>query len=468
MASVRRTLTTICILIVVAILAAGGVIGYSAYERWSIGRQLTDIRQLLTDGKTQEAETQLAGLAAKIKPGQPMLADWLDLRLQALESLNDLEKAGQLAVQALNPEKPWVEQGNDAWVRAHLLLGRREIAQEHLEAARSHFDLLAKLPAESFGHTEGQFGLGIADLATPGQVQAGHDRLAALLDTMPEDHPLRPDVEKALGSANMFLLMSPEIHEGDEFYVIKKGDTLDGLRRRYKVSSDLLMGVNQITNVQNLSIGRRIKIPRLELSILVNKSDNTLILMNRGKFFKKYNVRTGQYEQLTPVGDFAIQRKVANPPWTDPKTGQRYEGGDPNNQLGSRWMEISGQIGIHEAIDPSTVGTYSSNGCVGLARPDVEELYNLVSVGTPVRIVGKRGATGALSASELAAPAQRRPAMAPQSTPATSLQRSPSAAPALPSSVSQATPAAEPTRAPAARSRNSRSRNTSQEGRTRR
>lgn len=473
MASVRRTLSTILILVIVAVIAAAGAIGYGAWQKWSTARELQHIHKQLAEGKAQEAETALAALGARIKPGHPALAEWLELRLEALEALNDTETAGQLAVQALDAKKPWVVQGQPAWVRAHHLLGQRELGKENLDAAREHFDLLARLKETEYGHIEGQLGLGLADLATPGKVEAGRDRLAALLEILPANHPMRPNLENALGRANMFLLMSPEIHAGDEFYEIKARDTLDGLHRRFNVATDLLKGVNQISNVGNLRIGQRIKIPRLNLSIVVNKADNTLTLLNNGKFFKKYRCRTGQYEASTPVGEFTIRNKMVNPNWTDPKTGQRYAGGDPNNQLGSRWMEVAGQIGIHEAIDPATVGTYSSNGCVGLVRADVEELYNLVSNGTPVKITGRQSggaaAGGALSGSELTAPMPRRSqtnAVAPVQAPAQAPVSS--AAPAATSAaMTQATPAPDPTRssAPArTRSRYTRSRTTPQEG----
>lgn len=465
MASVRRTISTILILVIVAVVAAGGAIGYGAWQKWSTNRQLQNIQTLLAKGKARDAETQLEALGSRIKPGHPSLATWLELRLEALEALNDTETASQLAAQALEAKQPWVVQGQEAWVRAHHLLGQLELGKEHLEAAREHFDLLARLKETEYGHIEGQLGLGLVDLATPGKVEAGRDRLAALLEALPADHPMRANVEAALGRANLFLLMSREPHEGDEIYSIQKGDSMDRLRRRYKVSADLLMRVNGITNPQALSIGQRIKIPMLDLSIVVNKSDNTLTLTNHDKFFKKYRVRTGQLEYMTPVGDFTIQRKVIDPPWTDGKTGQRYAGGDPNNQLGCRWMELSGMIGIHEAIDPSTVGQYSSNGCVGLVKDDVIELYDLVAVGTPVKIIGQRGASGAaLSGSDLTAPMPRRTqASAPSQPPAGAV------APAAPSAaMTSATPApaATPSKTPAARSRSryTRSRTTPQEG----
>ena len=241
-----------------------------------------------------------------------------------------------------------------------------------------------------------QLGLGLIALATPGEARAGVDQLQSLLATMPPNDPARPQVEHALGVANMALLMTPEPGPEDELYSIQKGDTLDGLRKKFKISPELLMRVNNIQNPRNLSIGRRMKIPNLELSAVVNKSDNTLTLNNHGKFFKKYQVRTGESDYMTPVGEYAIRRKVVDPAWTNPKSGQSFAPGAPGNQLGARWMEIQGSIGIHEAVDPATIGTYSSSGCVGLLRDDVLELYDMLALGTPVKIIGERKPTTAI------------------------------------------------------------------------
>jgi lipoprotein-anchoring transpeptidase ErfK/SrfK len=152
------------------------------------------------------------------------------------------------------------------------------------------------------------------------------------------------------------------------------------------------MTINGIQDPRRLSIGRRIKIPKLDLSIMVDKTKNTLTLYNDDRFFKRYDARTGAYDYMTPNGEFTIQSKTEHPTWTDPKTGRRYPPEDPENQLGVRWMAFDEPrgLGIHEAVDPETVGTYSSNGCIGLRRADVIELYNLVGRGTPLKIVGQR------------------------------------------------------------------------------
>ena len=44
-------------------------------------------------------------------------------------------------------------------------------------------------------------------------------------------------------------------------------------------------------------------------------------------------------------------------------------------------------LGIHGAPDPTTVGSFTSNGCARMKMEEVEELYDLVVRSTPVQVV---------------------------------------------------------------------------------
>jgi lipoprotein-anchoring transpeptidase ErfK/SrfK len=216
----------------------------------------------------------------------------------------------------------------------------------------------------------------------------------AALNAILEQHPetnRRAEIEDLLGKINLEFLNSSEVHEGDEIYSIQRGDKLSTIGKKFNVSPDLVGRVNHIRDERMLTVNRRLKIPKTNFSLLVNKSDNTMVLLNNGKFFKRYRVRTGTDDWRTPVGTFHIQTKVKDPNWTDPKTGQRYGANDPGNQLGTRWMafDVNAQLGIHGTIKPETIGQYASNGCVGMLKEDVEELFDLVPIGTEVKITGK-------------------------------------------------------------------------------
>jgi hypothetical protein len=60
----------------------------------------------------------------------------------------------------------------------------------------------------------------------------------------------------------------------------------------------------------------------------------------------------------------------------------------PENPLGSRWIGwADGTFGFHGTLVPSSIKRYASHGCVRFLRPHIEDLYDRVSVGTPVRVL---------------------------------------------------------------------------------
>ena len=49
-------------------------------------------------------------------------------------------------------------------------------------------------------------------------------------------------------------------------------------------------------------------------------------------------------------------------------------------------MGVSGSVGIHGTGEPWSIGTRASHGCIRMTVPDVIDLFDRVSVGTPVLI----------------------------------------------------------------------------------
>ena len=105
-----------------------------------------------------------------------------------------------------------------------------------------------------------------------------------------------------------------------------------------------------------------------------------------------FGVATGQSSYPTPLGRFSIVTMQRNP-WWYPPSSDWAEGLDPvppgpGNPLGTRWMGISAPgVGIHGTPDAASIGYSASHGCVRMRIPDAEQLFGLVSVGTPVFIV---------------------------------------------------------------------------------
>ena len=120
-------------------------------------------------------------------------------------------------------------------------------------------------------------------------------------------------------------------------------------------------------------------------TILVDKSDNTLMLKENNTVLKTYVVSTGTHNS-TPVGTFKVTKKLENPTWYKPGGGV-VGPLDKNNELGTRWIGLSMKgYGIHGTVEPEKLGQQVSAGCVRMKNKDVEELYALVKPGTEVII----------------------------------------------------------------------------------
>jgi len=208
-----------------------------------------------------------------------------------------------------------------------------------------------------------------------------------LYQKLVNDFPESLDVaawQKKAEDMNIKLLFSPAITPKSITYQIKPGDTLNKIAREHKTTLELIMKSNNISDALIIP-GRKIKIWSAPFSILVDKSQNMLLLKSDEEVIKTYVVSTGK-NNCTPVGTFKITNKLVNPTWF--KTGAVVPSGSAENVLGTRWMgfDLAG-YGIHGTTEPKELGKQVTQGCVRLGNPDVEELYSIVPVGTEVTIV---------------------------------------------------------------------------------
>jgi hypothetical protein len=178
--------------------------------------------------------------------------------------------------------------------------------------------------------------------------------------------------------------------------------------------------------------------------IVVSLEDRKLALVENGQVTKVYTVAVGKPSTPSPVGEFAIERRVMNPTYRH--DGRTVPPG-PRNPVGDRWMGLSkAGYGIHGTNEPNSIGKAASHGCIRMGKADVEDLYSRVDVGDHVEIVGQRDEeTAKLFGMPQTAPAgQPQPAMvlakanspAPNSAPAAT-SADPAVADASPATASE-------------------------------
>jgi lipoprotein-anchoring transpeptidase ErfK/SrfK len=186
-----------------------------------------------------------------------------------------------------------------------------------------------------------------------------------------------------LSEVNLELVSTPRSMPEKTEYTVKSGDTLDRLAKKYGTTVELIQKGNNIED-HRIYVGDRLRIFSGTFTISIDKSDNILDLYFNGKFFKRYDVGTGEHNR-TPNGEFKITDRIYHPPWW--RNGKVIPYGAPENELGTHWLslDIKG-YGIHGTWKPETIGKQASAGCVRLLNENIEELFALVPLGTAVTI----------------------------------------------------------------------------------
>lgn len=109
------------------------------------------------------------------------------------------------------------------------------------------------------------------------------------------------------------------------------------------------------------------------LEIVVDKETYRLAVVQGDIILRSFMVGLGG--DKTPEGSFYISEKVKNP-----------NGRDDGN-FGSRGMTLSNTLyAIHGTDEPGSIGKDESLGCIRMGKEDVEELFDLVPLGTIVKI----------------------------------------------------------------------------------
>jgi len=103
-----------------------------------------------------------------------------------------------------------------------------------------------------------------------------------------------------------------------------------------------------------------------------------------------FPIAVGKATWETPTGQFAVLDMRINPVWQHPITGEQVPPG-PDNPLGTRWIgfSIEGRyhLGIHGTNEDQLIGAAASHGCVRMLNADIQTLYSLTKIGTPVTVV---------------------------------------------------------------------------------
>jgi lipoprotein-anchoring transpeptidase ErfK/SrfK len=127
-------------------------------------------------------------------------------------------------------------------------------------------------------------------------------------------------------------------------------------------------------------------------TIVVKTSERRLYLVLDHGQAVRYPVGVGKSGKQW-AGVTQIDGKYRHPAWSPPTEVRRDKpsmpsvipGGSPRNPMGVAALTLAGgEYAIHGTNAPGSVGGFVSYGCIRMLNDDITDLYQRVSVGTPV------------------------------------------------------------------------------------
>ena len=192
-------------------------------------------------------------------------------------------------------------------------------------------------------------------------------------------------------------------------------DTLLDIARRHNLGYEEITNANPGVDAWLPGAGTVVVVPRQRLlpraprtGIVINLPEHRLYWYppaapGEAPVVWTFPVSIGKMDWNTPLGSTRIVAKVKDPTWTPPKSvrEEHAKRGDilpavvpagPDNPLGRFALRLGipgGAYLIHGTNRPAGVGMQVTHGCMRLYPEDIETLYGLVSVNTPVTIVNQ-------------------------------------------------------------------------------
>jgi len=231
----------------------------------------------------------------------------------------------------------------------------------------------------------------------------------------------RPVEEPSL--VNHFVIVSPQqtVVGVPQIVLAQQADTLSDLARTYGLGYDELAVANPGVDPWLPGDQTPVLLPTQFVLPDVPREGIVLNIASRRLFYfpqmpegqaqvvKTYPIGIGRVGWETPLGVTTVVAKAVNPQWYVPASVRREhrEMGNPlpsvippgpDNPLGTRVLklEMPGYL-IHGTNQPYGVGMRVSHGCVRLYPENIEYLYELVSIGEPVRIINEPFLIGELN-----------------------------------------------------------------------
>ena len=138
-------------------------------------------------------------------------------------------------------------------------------------------------------------------LRQDGKLAEARDALVSFIQKYPAGKHL-DEARDLLGEVNVEILLSRYPSPEKIEYIVKSGDVLAKIARKLKTTPELIMRMNNMSGTM-LRIGERLLISHPDLSMVIQRKANLVVVLNHGAFFKQYHVQEAKLPQKQPSED---------------------------------------------------------------------------------------------------------------------------------------------------------------------
>jgi hypothetical protein len=205
-----------------------------------------------------------------------------------------------------------------------------------------------------------------------GKLAEVHETLSLWYDNpelSPEENRVLTDLLDQVAGAVVY---SRE-HLLERPYVVKSGDTLQRIARAYGVPWQLLAKINGIADPERLAPGQELKVVRGPFDAVIDLDRHELTLKLGPLYAGRFPIGIGR-NQADLEGLYFVQDKIV-------------QAEDPSSPLGRFWIKLDDRIGIHGTNDPANVGRDDGPGTICLDQRDIEDVHDILSIGSRVQIL---------------------------------------------------------------------------------
>ncbi len=130
---------------------------------------------------------------------------------------------------------------------------------------------------------------------------------------------------------------------------------------------------------QEQAIKRGLGLTRMSRSMVIPSGDGAVVKVRGSEIVREYSDGRVVPLDASDGREIVVNGNIVIPPFGTNQ--RRYKG-----VLGTRRLLLGDGYALHGTNVPSSIGQAVSHGCVRLRNEDIEKLYEMVEVGTPVYI----------------------------------------------------------------------------------